>query len=160
MKITNCIKIGFAASALLVFAGCVSNSEPGLTSNSFAVRTATLGIGGNNCGGFNGTSGSTACVGPYTGFAIITNSASGTIWFTAPAGATNCVVTDSSGFASPYVSVVKAVRRSNLMSWCGTNSVSFPANAGQQYKFTIFLKSTPPPPTNGQPLVLEVDWNP
>jgi hypothetical protein len=98
------------------------------------------------------------CVGSYSGSAKITNSATGTIWFTPPAGTTNCIAADASGLSSPYESVVLAMRKRDLMAWCGTNSVSFPASSSDQYKFTIYIKNTPPPPTNGQALTLILDW--
>jgi hypothetical protein len=74
-------------------------------------------------------------------------------------GTTNGLATDISGLASPYESVVKAIRNDGI-SWCGTNSVSFPASSSKQYRFYIYIKNTPPPPTNGDALTLDVQWNP
>jgi hypothetical protein len=53
--------------------------------------------------------------------------------------------------------MVKAIRN-DLGSWCGTNSVSFPASSTKQYKFIIYIKNTPPPPSNGDVLTLSVQW--
>lgn len=166
MKTKNCIIIGLiTVTALLTFVGCSTNlnsTDPAASSlaarKSGGVQTLQLGPGAS--GGITFTNGSLSCVGTYTGEAKITNSETSSIWFTAPSGTTNCVITDSSGLAAPYLSVVRAVRRSNAQTWCGTNTLSFPALASQQYKFYIYIKNTPPPPTNGQVLTLDVEWNP
>lgn len=129
-----------AVSALLALTGCSTSSR----SYNGAVTCA---------------SGSTPCVGSYTAFAIITNSATGDIWFTPPNGTTNCTITDISGLGSTYVSVVKAFRKDTL-AWCGTNTVTFPASSLKQYRFYIYVENTPPPPTNGDVLTLDVQWQP
>jgi hypothetical protein len=95
------------------------------------------------------------CSGAYTGYAKYTNSSG--FWITPPAGTSSGTLTDTSGFTSNYVSVAK-VGCNNLSSWCDTNSVTFPATNSRQYTLTIFVKSTPPPPTNGQPLTLQITW--
>jgi hypothetical protein len=102
-------------------------------------------------------SGSSTCIGSFTGTAVVTNSATGTVWFTPPSGTTNAIVTDVTGFSSPYVSMVKVIRNDSA-SWCGTNSVSFPASSAKQYKFLIYIKNTPPPPSNGDILTLSIQW--
>jgi len=97
------------------------------------------------------------CPGAYTGYAKMTNSA-GSIWITPPANTTSGTFTDASGFASPYVSVVNVIRRSDNASWCETNSVTFPATNSTSYQLALYVKNTPPPPTNGQPMTLEITW--
>lgn len=104
----------------------------------------------------SGGSGS-GCPGTYNGFAKMTNSA-GTFWITPPAGTTSGTFTDASGFASPYVSVASVVRKSDNVKWCYTNSVTFTATNTQQYSLTVYVKSTLPPPTNGQPMTLQINW--
>jgi hypothetical protein len=87
----------------------------------------------------------------------MTNSA-GSVWLTPPTNATSGTFTNASGFAPPYVSVACVLRKSDLMSWCGTNSVTFPVTNTAQYSLTVYVKNTPPPPTNGQPVNLQVIW--
>jgi len=99
----------------------------------------------------------TGCPGAYTGLAKMTNS-TGTFWITPPTNATNGTLTDASGFPSPYVSVAYVMRRSDGMTWCGTNSTTFPATNSTSYQLMIVVKSTPPPPTNGQPMSLQIQW--
>jgi hypothetical protein len=105
----------------------------------------------------NGGSGA-GCPGAWTGFAQMTNSTDGTVWLSPPAGATNATFTDASGFAAPYVSVAY-VKRKDLVKWCDTNSVTFPVNDTKTYQMIVYVKSTLPPPTNGQPLSLQVTWH-
>jgi hypothetical protein len=127
----------------------------GILGSSVAWATA-----GSGTGGYIPGSGSTSCAGSYTGMVYITNSATGTLVFTPPAGATNCIATDVSGFASPYESVVKVTRTDNLFSTCGTNSISFPVSSNKSYKFNIYIKNTPPPPSAGDTVTLSIQWNP
>jgi hypothetical protein len=98
------------------------------------------------------------CPGAYTGYAKMTNSA-GSIWITPPTNTTSGTLTDASGFGAPYVSVACVDRKSDLVSWCGTNSVTFPATISTSYQLMIVVKSTPPPPTNGQPMNLQITWH-
>jgi hypothetical protein len=105
----------------------------------------------------NGGSGA-GCPGAWTGFAQMTNSVDGTVWLTPPAGATNATFTDASGLAAPYVSVAY-VKRKDLVKWCDTNSVTFPVNDTKSYQMIVYVKSTLPPPTNGQPMNLQVTWH-
>ncbi len=103
----------------------------------------------------SGGSGS-GCPGTYNGFAKMTNSA-GTFSITPPTNTTSGTFTDASGFGAPYVSVAY-VKRNDLVSWCGTNSVTFPATNSKTYQLTVYVKSTLAPPTNGQPVTLQVTW--
>lgn len=152
---------GFAAAALLTMAGCSTNEHNGNMESTLAAKPAMRAAfmpSQDATGAFVPQNGTVSCCGSYQGFANITNSITGTVWFTPPAGATNCIATDSSGFASPYVSVVKATRKNDAAYWCGTNSLNFPASSSKQYKFIIYIKNTPPPPTNGAPLTLDIQW--
>ncbi len=98
------------------------------------------------------------CPGTVTGFAKMTNSM-GTFWITPPANTTNGTLTDASGFPAPYVSVACVTRKSDFANWCATNTVTFPATSSNSYQLFIFVKSTPPPPTNGQPIILQITWH-
>jgi hypothetical protein len=105
----------------------------------------------------SGGSGS-GCPGAYTGFAKMTNDTGG-IWITPPANTTSGTLTDASGFSAPYVSVATVVRKSDLMIWCDTNNVTFPATNDTSYELFVYVKNTPPPPTNGQPMNLQITWH-
>lgn len=97
------------------------------------------------------------CPGTYTGYAKMTNSA-GAFWITPPTNTTSGTFTDASGLGVPYVSVAYVKRKSDSVSWCGTNSVSFPATNSTSYELFVYVKNIPPPPTNGQPLTLQISW--
>lgn len=105
----------------------------------------------------SGGSGS-GCPGAYTGYAKMTNSA-GMFWITPPTNATSGTLKDASGFPPPYVSVVQVTRKSDNTKWCDTNSVTFPATNSTQYALTVDVKSALPPPTNGQPIALQITWH-
>jgi hypothetical protein len=109
---------------------------------------------------FNHTSGGSTnitCPGTYTGYAKMTNSA-GSIWITPPTNTTSGTFTNASGFAPPFVSIAYVMRKNDGLTWCDTNSVTFPATNSTSYQMIIFVKSTPPPPTNGQPMNLQIIW--
>jgi len=97
------------------------------------------------------------CPGIFTGMAKMTNN-TGTFWITPPANTTNGILTDGSGFGSPYTSVACVKNKSTGASWCDTNSVTFPVTSNTQYSLTIYVKSPLPPPTNGQPVFIQVTW--
>jgi hypothetical protein len=104
-----------------------------------------------------GGSTNTPCPGAYSGYAKMTNGSA--LWFTPPTNASSGTFTDASSFGTSYVSVACVVRRNDLMAWCGTNTVTFPATNSTQYALTAYVKNTPPPPTNGQLLNLQVTWH-
>jgi hypothetical protein len=97
------------------------------------------------------------CPGTYTGFAKMTNSA-GSVWLTPPTNATSGTFTNASGFGAPFVGVAHVTRKSDGVTWCDTNSVTFPATNSAKYQLVIYVKNTPPPPTNNQPMTLQVIW--
>jgi len=101
----------------------------------------------------------TGCPGTYYALARMTNS-SGALWLTPPAGTTNGIFKDISGFPAHYTSTVEVVRHSDLNAWCSasTNGVSFPASSSTTYTMVVYVTSKNPPPTNGQPLILQVTW--
>lgn len=98
------------------------------------------------------------CPGTWTGYARMTNTTDGTLWIKPPTNAISGTLTDASGFVSPYVSVAYVKRKSDFVTWCGTNSVNFPVTNTAKYALTIYVKSPLPPPTNGQPLDIQITW--
>lgn len=106
----------------------------------------------------NSGSGS-GCPGTWTGYAKMTNVTDGTFWITPPTNVISGTLTDASGFASPYSSVAYVKSKNHLgLSWCGTNSVTFSATNTDKYSLTVYVKSPVPPPTNGQPVNVQVTW--
>jgi len=126
----------------LLFAGCATNMQTESPTRQSIPFT--------NQGGGSGS----GCPGVYTGYAKMTNS-TGSIWITPPAGTTNGIFTDASGLPAPYLSVAW-VKCNTSATWCNTNSVTFPATSSHQYQLTVYVKSSPP--TNGQPMNLQVIW--
>ncbi len=103
----------------------------------------------------SGGSGS-GCPGTWTGYAKMTNGV-GSLWITPPTNTVSGILKDASSFASPYASVAY-VKCSDLHTWCDSNSVTFPATNSKNYEMIVYVKSTPPPPTNGQPMNLQITW--
>jgi hypothetical protein len=141
MKMNKTTQFLFAV-VVMGFVGITVLAEP-----SSEWVSCTLQSGGSGSG----------CPGAYTGFAKMTNSV-GTFWITPPTNVTSGTLTDMSGFPSPYVSVAFAEQKSDLKTWCDTNSVTFPAINSTSYELFVYVKSTPPPPTNGQPMNLQIVW--
>lgn len=88
----------------------------------------------------------------------MSNSIEGGFMFKPPTNATSCIVTDASTFGSPYCSVVQGFVKGGSQKWCGTNTVTFPVNASNQYSFTAYIMNSPPPPANGQTVTLQILW--
>ena len=101
---------------------------------------------------------SSGCPGKWTGSAKMTNTLDGTIWIKPPTNAISGTLTDVSINASNYVSVACVKRLSDTMKWCDTNSVTFPVTNTAKYSLTIYVKSPLPPPTNSQPIDIQVTW--
>jgi hypothetical protein len=95
------------------------------------------------------------CPGPYIASTTLTNSA-GAVWITPPAGATNGTLTDISPYPAPYASVASVMRRSDGMTWCAGDSVSFPVSSGNVFQLKIYVVSGPF--TNGQPVTAQIAW--
>lgn len=98
----------------------------------------------------------TGCPGATLGYALMTNS-DGTYWITPPTNTISGTLTDASAFGTNYVSIAY-VRCNNMIAWCGTNHVTFPATNSLKYRLEVAVKNTPPPPTNGQPMSLKITW--
>ena len=145
-KTTWVVLSAAVALALSALTGC---KTPALTAPSTNQQSV----------GFKATPGGsgTGCPGAYTGFARMTNSA-GTFLLTPPTNTIRGTFTDASGFAAPYISVAWVARSGGFLTWCDTNSVTFPVTNGAQYSLTVYVKSPLPPPTNGQPMTLKVTW--
>jgi hypothetical protein len=89
----------------------------------------------------------------------MTNSADGTFWITPPTNVVSGTLKDASDFAAPYSSVACVLSKNHfLLKWCETNSVTFPATNTDKYSLTIYVKNQTPPPTNGQPMNLQITW--
>jgi len=131
--------------------GCIA----ALTLVGFAICLATQ--VDQSCPSANGQ-GTSPYIGTYYAIAKMTNS-SGTYWITPPANTHTGTFKDASGFPSPYVSAVVVSRRSDGFAWYtnNNNSITFPAT-NSSYTLTVCVTSTTPPPTNGQPMTLQVTW--
>jgi hypothetical protein len=99
------------------------------------------------------------CIGTYYAVAQMTNGL-GLFLITPPSGTTNGVFKDISGFPPPYASAKVVIRGSDGKSWCtnNANGVTFPASSSDTYEMAVYVNSKTPPPTSGQPLVLQVTW--
>lgn len=108
--------------------------------------------------GQGGTTNNT-CPGVYYGCGKYTNSL-GQYQITAPTNITSGTFTDQSAYGSTYVSVVYVMDQQTLKTWCGTNTVNFPATPGQKYACTAYVKNVPPPPPTNQidTLNLQLTW--
>ena len=127
-----------ATLSLIGFATCVALADTQIIPAT--IKTVTAG----------------GCIGKYYAYAKMTNG-TGLIWITPPTNISSGTFTDASGFAAPYTSVA-TVMRNDTTVWCGTNSVTFPATNTSTYQLMVVVKSTLPPPTNGQPLTLQIHW--
>jgi len=97
----------------------------------------------------------TGCVGSFVGYAKMTNS-SGSVWITPPANTTTGTFADESSFDSNYVSIATVVCLTNPAPICGSNNVTFKASSKAKYELVVYVKSSPP--TNGEPLNLQITW--
>ncbi len=103
------------------------------------------------------TKGSTSCVGTYYAYAKITNS-TGSIWITPPTNTTSGTFTDiSTNVSTNYTSTAFVMRKKDLVTWCGTNSVTFPATNSTSYQMTAYVTSSSL--TNGQLQTLQIVWH-
>ncbi len=99
--------------------------------------------------------GTAACAGAYYAYAKMTNG-TGAFWITPTNGTHTGTFTNASSPAS-FSCVLVAMRKSDLETWCGTNGVAFPAT-NSSYSLTAYITSKAPPPTNSQPVTLQVLW--
>jgi len=100
------------------------------------------------------------CPGVFYGYAYITNS-SGKQWVIPTNNVTGGTLTDlsSSSFGSNYVSVACVIRKGDGFTWCGTNTVTFPATNAEAYSLIVYVKSPTPPPASKQTINLQVNWS-
>jgi hypothetical protein len=98
----------------------------------------------------------TGCPGSYTGYSYMTNNV-GTMWLAPPTNTVSGTLTDISGYAAPYLSVACVTRKSGLLKWCDTNSVTFPATNSTSYELYVRVKSAAL--TNGTPMTLQIVWH-
>jgi len=92
------------------------------------------------------------CPGAYVGYARMTNS-TGSIWIVPPTNTVSGTFTNTSAFTcSTFVT-----QKSNSLTWCGTNSVTFPATNSTSYELMVYVTGTPAP-TNGQPVCVQIIW--
>lgn len=104
------------------------------------------------------TTGTNVHVGIFYATAKMTNG-TGTFYITPPAGTQTGAFSDISGFPSPYSSSLVVTRKSDQFNWfTNNNTVTFPAT-NSSYSLTAYVTSLTPPPTNGQKLTLQIQWN-
>jgi hypothetical protein len=92
------------------------------------------------------------CPSSYVGYVKMTNSV-GSFWITPPTNTVTGTFINTSVFSCD----TDVTRKSDLMPWCGTNSVTFPATNSTSYEFIAYVTTTPAP-TNGQMITVQVNW--
>ena len=147
MKMNKTSKIVFVAAILVAgFTHCGAFAQQTTQTQS---DTATL----------------TTNINPYIGvfyaYAKMTNSNNGTFNVQPPTNTSTGTFKDASGFSAPYVSALVVTRKSDGYSWHtnNNNSLTFPATNAIYYTLTMYVNSSLPPPTNGQAMTLQVQWN-
>ncbi len=136
----NCTRLGLALTITGLGVGAAVASVP-----VFETLPLTVISGGQG----------SACPGRFYSYTSMTNSA-GSIWITPPAGTTNGILTDISGYPAPYASVATVMRRSDMMTWCAGNYVDFPVTSGEKFQLKVFVIAGQP--TNGLPATLQIQW--
>ena len=108
----------------------------------------------NSSGGVIGGGGTKGyCPSNYAGI-VKFKTPGGSSWWPRPAGTTQCTITDQ----SPYTTKVEAVESGTLMSWCNTETVTFPTQAlPRKYQFTTYF-TTINPPVPGEIITLLINW--
>lgn len=106
------------------------------------------------------SSGSNTYIGTYYAWVKATNSA-GSILIMPTNGVQSCTIQDVSGYPSPYSSAFVVQRKSDGHWWYtnNNNSLTFPVAHGTNYTICLYVSSAPPPPTNGQPIMLQIQWS-
>ena len=104
--------------------------------------------------------GTNPCAGTYYAYAKMTND-TGSIWIKPPTNivVTSGTLTDKSGFPAPYSSYATILKKGTTSYLCGSNSVTFPATNTASYQLMVVVTSSTPPPTNGEPMTLQIDWH-
>lgn len=148
MKMNKTSKIIFVAALLLAgFMGC------GAFAQQYTETQGDLATLGTNINKY---------IGVYYAIAKMTNSINGTFNVQPPANTTNGTFKDTSGFTvPPYASSLVVYCRNTAQTWHtnNNNSLTFTATNTMTYTLTAFVNSSLPPPTNGQTITLQVQWN-
>jgi hypothetical protein len=97
------------------------------------------------------------CPGTFTAAVTFKDPATGSAWFTPPAGSTSATITDVSGLPTPYLSNVESLESFTTRKACATTSVTFTVSANRRYQFTTYVTSSPPPGT-GTILKLQIQY--
>jgi hypothetical protein len=99
-----------------------------------------------------------SCPGAYNGYTTLTNSSGS--WFSPPTNPvpSSCTVTDTTGLGTNFRATFFASRLSDGNTWCATNSLTIPVTNTDQYQFIEYITSPVPPPTNGQTLSYQLNW--
>ena len=146
MKKNKTSKIIFAAVLVLAgFSGFIALADPHTQCDS-----AKISVGTNSS------------FGKFYAYAKMTNANGVGFWIKPD---TNIVVssgtlTDISGFPAPYSSYAVVTPFGSITNLYASNSITFPATNTLTYQLTVFVTSPTPPPTNGQPMTLQIKWNP
>ena len=93
----------------------------------------------------------------FYGVAHMTNS-SGTFNIIPPAGTTQGIFTDLSGYPPNYTSQQFALRRSDGHTFMGCGSVTFPATNGTSYTLTTTVTAPYPNNATNMVLTLQIVW--
>jgi hypothetical protein len=96
-------------------------------------------------------------VGSYTAMARWTNGA-GATWIAPPTNTTSVTFADLSSYGSNYVSVATITPFIHPIMCSNSSSITISLTGVPKYEFTVYIKSPVPPPTNGQTLNLELNW--
>ena len=104
--------------------------------------------------------GSNTYAGAYYATVRATN-ISGGLWLMPSNGVQSCTVADTSGLPSPYASslVVSCKNGAHMYSTNQNCNLIFPVTNTTSYSIMLYVNSVPPPPTNGQPLTLQIMWS-
>jgi hypothetical protein len=104
-------------------------------------------------GPFQPGSGTKSCIMAYVGYTKFKTNMSS--WFTPPAGATNCTITDQTANHSFKVEIIESP---SLRSACNLETVQLNVVSGSRYAFTSYATNSGP--SNGQPISIEIKWDP
>jgi hypothetical protein len=102
-------------------------------------------------------------IGTTYGYAKYTNSA-GSVVITPSNGVTSITFADISSFPAPYNSVVvgwDAITQKEYGTNMLANTVTIPVSTNalttnDSYKLTVYVLNTPPPPSNGVPIIMSL----
>ena len=140
--------------------------------SKFVCAVAVMLAGFVGYGAFGGPTTQTECpsatlttntipnIGTYYAMAKMTNTTAPYSFYVVPPTNTQTgTFQDVSGFPAPYSSSLMVTRKIDGVKWHtnNNNSITFPAT-NSSYLLTVYVNTTPPPPTNGQPVTLQVTW--